>query len=60
MVGKKPMMHTKASEKKESMKMEKKEKPGMQKRERMMGAEKPMKGMPMAMMKGGGKVKKGC
>ena len=52
MAGKKPMMHTKASEKKESMKMEKKEKPGFEKRERKMGMEKPM--MPF---KCGGKVK---
>lgn len=47
-----PMMHTKKSEKKESMKMEKKEGPGMEKRERMRGIEKPMSKMAC-----GGKVK---
>ena len=56
MAGRKPMMHTKASEKKESMKMEKKEKPGFEKRERKMGVEPGKHMMPMK-MKCGGKVK---
>lgn len=54
MAAKKPMppfMHTKKTEKKESMKMEKKESPGMEKREHMRGIEKPMP------FKCGGKVK---
>lgn len=52
MASKKPMVHTKASEKKESMRMEKKESPGFERRERKMGVEKPMK------YKCGGKVGK--
>lgn len=49
-----PMMHTKKTEKKESMKMEKKEGPGMEKRERKMGMDKMM-----PKFKAGGAVKKG-
>lgn len=48
---KKPTMHSKAIEKKETRAMEKKEAPAFERKEKKMGVEKPMK------FKCGGKVK---